>query len=208
MFSSMVGKIANIVFGTSLSLKLLCLSITDFQAGRKLADTTSNVAERSSWMWRIGMWRMGMWRMGMAACVLAALALAEGFTFAIGSPVAAQDFRVKAAVFVFRTDGCADQAKAQVGGTAEGLVRGVRQSVALKIVAAAKPGIYAVYQTWPAEGAWVISLKGTCGPASAGAIIPIGPKGFIRESSKFFTRAATDAEVEASLKAFNEGGNR
>jgi hypothetical protein len=46
-----------------------------------------------------------------------------------------------------------------------------------------------------------VDLKGTCASASAGAVVPIGPKGFIRESSKFFPRAATDAEVETSLKA-------
>ncbi len=42
-----------------------------------------------------------MLRLGLAACALAALALAEGFTFTIGSPVASQDFRAKAAAFVF-----------------------------------------------------------------------------------------------------------
>ena len=30
---------------------------------------------------------------------------ADGFTFTIGSPVAAQDFRAKSAAFVFRTGG-------------------------------------------------------------------------------------------------------
>ena len=44
--------------------------------------------------------------------------------------------------------------------------------------------------------------------ASAGAIVPIGPKGFIRESSKFFPRPATDAEIETSLKALAQGGNK
>jgi hypothetical protein len=152
--------------------------------------------------------RVGIARVGIASFVLAALAFAEGLTFTIGSPVAAQDFHVKAAVFVFRADGCADPAKLQVGGAAEGLVRGARQSVVLKIVATSKPGVYAIYQTWPPEGAWVVSLKGTCAGSSAGAIIPVGPKGFVRESSKFFDHAPAAAEVEASLKAFNEGGAR
>ena len=71
-----------------------------------------------------------------------------------------------------------------------------------------KPGVYAVYQNWPSEGAWLVSLKGTCADANAGAVIPIGPRGFIRESSKFFPRPATDAEIEKSLKALTEGGNK
>ena len=122
---------------------------------------------------------------------MAALVLAEGFTFTIGSPVASQDYQAKGAAFVFRTDGCAEPAKSQISGTAEGLVKGARRSVALKVVAMTKPGIYAVYQNWPAEGEWVVNLKGTCADATAGAIVPIGPKGFIRESSKFFPRPAT-----------------
>ena len=65
-----------------------------------------------------------------------------------------------------------------------------------------------MYQTWPAEGDWVVNLKGTCADASAGAIVPIGPKGFIRESSKFFPRPATNAEIETSLKALAQGGNK
>ncbi len=149
-----------------------------------------------------------MLRLGMAACAVAALALAEGFTFTIGSPVASQDFRAKVAAFVFRTEGCADPTKSQISGTAEGLVKGARRSVALKVVAMSKPGVYAVYQNWPAEGEWVVNLKGTCNDANAGAIVPIGPNGFIRESSKFLSRPATDAEIEASLKALTQGGNQ
>lgn len=141
-----------------------------------------------------------MLRLVIALCS-AALAFADGFTFNIGVPVAAQDFRAKMATFVFRTQGCADPAKAQISGTAEGIVQGGRQSVPLKVMPMSKPGVYAVYQTWGAEGQWLVNLKGTCNEATAGAIIPIGPKGFIRESAKFFPRTATEAEIETSLNA-------
>jgi hypothetical protein len=140
-----------------------------------------------------------MFRVGIAACAVGALALAEGFTFTIGSPVASQGFQAKSVAFVFRTESCAEPAKSQIGATAEGLVKGARRSVALKVVAMSKPGVYGVFRTWPMEGNWVVNLKGTCANATAGAIIPIGPKGFIRESSKFFPRPATDAEIETSL---------
>ena len=149
-----------------------------------------------------------MLRLGIAAGAVTALALAEGFTFTIGSPVASQDFRAKMAAFVFRTEGCAEPAKSQVGGTAEGLVKGERRSIALKVMATSKAGVYAVYQNWPAEGGWVVNLKGTCANTSAGAVVPVGPKGFIRESSKFFPRPATDAEIETSLKTLTQGGSK
>jgi hypothetical protein len=147
-----------------------------------------------------------MFRPGIAGCAMAALALAQGFTFTIGSPVAAQDVRSKTAAFAFRTEGCADPAASQIGGTAEGLVNGMRRSLTLRVAEMSKSGVYAVYQTWPQEGVWVVNLKGTCGAANAGALVPIGAKGFVREASKFFTRPATAAEIEAALKAFPEGG--
>lgn len=149
-----------------------------------------------------------MLRFGIAICAVAALAYPQGFTFSIGSPVASQDVRAKTAAFVFRTEGCADAAKAQIGGTAEGVVKGSRRSVPLNVMEMSKPGVYAVYRNWPAEGDWLVNLKGTCANETAGAIIPVGPKGFIRESSKFFPRPATDAEIDASLKALAPGGNK
>jgi len=87
-----------------------------------------------------------MFRVGMVACAVAAVAIAEGFTFNIGNPVASQDFRAKTAAFVFRTEGCADPAKSQISGTAEGIVKGARRSLALKVLATSKPGVYAVDQ--------------------------------------------------------------
>ena len=149
-----------------------------------------------------------MLRFVLAVFAIAAMARAEEFTFSIGSPVAAQDFRAKVAAFVFRTQGCADPAKSQISATAEGLVKGVRRSVTLNVQAMAKPGVYAVYQTWGAEGQWVVNLKGFCQDANAGAIVPFGPKGFVRESAKFFPHAATNAEIEASLKALSQSENK
>jgi hypothetical protein len=149
-----------------------------------------------------------MLRLGIAVCAVGALALAEGFTFTIGNPVASQDFQAKAAAFVFRTEGCAEPTKSQIGGTAEGIVKEARRSVPLRVMATSKPGVYAVYQTWPSEGHWVVNLKGTCASSNAGAIVPIGPKGFVRESAKFFPRPATDAEIDTSLKALAQGGNK
>jgi hypothetical protein len=146
-----------------------------------------------------------MWRLDIGTSAVALLAFAQTFTFTIGSPVASMDGRSKLAAFVFRTEGCADAAKAQVDGTAEGLVQGARKSVALKLVAMSTPGVYAVYPTWPADGDWVVSLHGACAGATAGALIPIGPGGFIRASSRFFPRPATAPELDAALQALSQG---
>jgi hypothetical protein len=148
-----------------------------------------------------------MFRFRIALCItlcIASLGMASGFAFTIGGTAATQDFRLKGAAFAFRTEGCADPAKAEISGTAEGMLKGERKSLPLQIVPATKPGVYAVLQGWPADGDWVVNLKGTCAEERAGAVIPMGPKGFIRESSKFFSRPATQSEVEKSLKALME----
>jgi hypothetical protein len=146
-----------------------------------------------------------MLRFSLAISLLTSLATAGGFTFTIGSPVAAQEAPAKTAAFAFRTEGCAEPAKSQITATAEGLVRGARRSVVLKVAPMQRPGVYVVYQTWGNEGRWVVVLKGACENDSAGAIVPIGPKGFLREASKFFPRPAMGAEIDASLKTLVEG---
>jgi hypothetical protein len=143
--------------------------------------------------------------------VLAATISAWGadFSLAIGNPVAVaipgglvkKDFGM-----AVRAENCADPAKAQITGTAEGVVNGARRSVPLRLVPAAAAGAYAVSHDWPQEGLWVVSLTGHCGSSTASAVVPIGPYGFVRESSKFFPRAATAAEVEAVLKTLTGGG--
>jgi hypothetical protein len=149
-----------------------------------------------------------MRRISFIGCAAVLLAHPGAFTFNIGSPVAAQDFTAKSAAFVFRTEGCAEPAKAQISATAEGLLKGERRSVALKVAAMSRPGVYAVFQTWPVEGAWLVNLKGACAGENAGAIVPVAPKGVVRESAKFFPRAATSEEIDAALKAMPQGSGK
>jgi hypothetical protein len=141
-------------------------------------------------------------------CLIAfgsAPAWAQAFAFEIGSPVAAQDFRFKTAAFVFRTTGCPDPGKVEVSAMAQSLAGAERKSMDLRVVAASKPGIFAVLQQWNA-GQWVVILKGSCGEAQAGAVIPVGPHGFVREASKFYSHPATAAEIDAALKGIPTGG--
>ena len=64
---------------------------------------------------------------------------------------------------------------------------------------------YLVSREWPLQGVWVVNLSGVCAGAKAGALVPIISGGFTRESSKFFPRLATQAEIEASLKSLAGG---
>jgi hypothetical protein len=150
---------------------------------------------------------------------LSASAFAADFTLAIGSTAAAsipwnenppagplaKAMKVKDAAFAVRAENCADPEKAKITGTAEGLVNGGRQSVALHLIAGSAAGAYLVSREWPAQGVWVVNLTGVCAGAKAGALVPIGPDGYLRESSKFFPRSSTEAEIEASLKSLAGG---
>jgi hypothetical protein len=145
-------------------------------------------------------------------------AFAADFTLAIGSPVAASlpgapttsggapvQVRKVDALFAVRTENCADPANALITAAAEGLVNGERQSAALRLIPGSGPGVYLVPRGWSAQGVWVVRLIGSCHEAKAGALVPIGPGGFIRESSKVFPRFATEADIEASLKSLAGG---
>jgi membrane-bound lytic murein transglycosylase B len=70
--------------------------------------------------------------------------------------------------------------------------------------AAASAGVYLVSQDWSPEGAWVVSLSATCGSAKAGAIVPMGAQGFLRDGIKVLPRAAMKAEIDAALKALDK----
>lgn len=153
--------------------------------GKKIAGTSSN----------------GTVRVAIALALMTAAVWAQSFGFEVGNPIAAQDYRVnKSAAFAFRITGCAEPEKADISATAEGIADGARRTVTVKVTQTARPGVYAVLPQWGA-GRWAVVLKGSCGAMQAGAVIPVGPRGFIREDSKFFARPATAAEIDAAVKA-------
>jgi hypothetical protein len=156
-------------------------------------------------------------RLTICFALFAALTVqAADFSLGIGAPSAAiapgaagnvgiKKFDKVGSVMAVRAENCADLSKVEITGTAEGLVDGMRRSLALKLVTGTVLGAFIVSHEWP-RGTWVVSLTGTCGGAKASAIVPIGADGnYIRESSKFYPRAATGAEIEASLKTLAGG---
>ena len=152
---------------------------------------------------------MEMVRIAAFAVTLLSCAWGADFSLAIGNPVAVARLNgvVKKDIgFAVRGENCADIAKIQVTGTAEGVVDGARRSVPLRVIAGETAGTFAISHDWPQQGAWVVNLTGHCGNFTSSAVVPMGPNGFLRESSKFFPRAATAAEVELALKTLTGGG--
>lgn len=147
---------------------------------------------------------MEMVRLLMMFALLPVAASAAGFALTIGPPVAAgtnaKVVKKVAALFAVRLEECPDPSKARISATAEGAVNGARSSAAALVEPAGQAGVYLVSRNWPNEGAWVVSLSATCGGAKAGAIVPIGPQGFLRDSIESFSRAPDPAEVDSALR--------
>jgi hypothetical protein len=125
---------------------------------------------------------MEMVRLLLACAAIPVVASAAGFTLSIGPPVAAgtggKVTKTKAAVFAVRLEECAALDKAQIGGTAEGIVDGARTSAPVILSAAESSGVYVVILPGnQSQGAWVVSINASCGLAMAGAIVPIWPGG-------------------------------
>jgi hypothetical protein len=86
--------------------------------------------------------------------------LGGGFFLELGTPSASQDPKAKGAVVLAHFIGCHEPEKGVLTATAEGLVKGKRESVALKPVAMDRAGLFAIQRQWPAEGKWILRLVG------------------------------------------------
>jgi hypothetical protein len=135
---------------------------------------------------------------------MAGIAAAEEFSIQVAGPLAAQTYQMKSSAFVFRALGCNAPAKLEVTASAEGLVQGQRRSLPLKVSPAQTAGVFGIFRQWADEGVWIVNLAGRCAAKSATALVATDAKGFIRDSSIFLPRAATEADIEASLKALRK----
>jgi hypothetical protein len=164
-------------------------------------------------------------RISMSVGILAwtvSVSAASDFSLTIGNPVAASGPGAatptdkgaapvikkvtKDALFAVRFEDCGELDRAQISGVAEGVANGARISAPVILSAAGSLGVYVASPGWSQDhGVWVVSLSAACGKAIAGALVPIGPQGFIREKTKILPRVATKAEIDAALKALETG---
>jgi hypothetical protein len=67
-----------------------------------------------------------------------------------------------------------------VSGTAEGIVKGERKTVALEFKSTSRPGVYALHKQWSDDGVWTLVLGVTQGEGefnTAKAVVEIGTNG-------------------------------
>jgi hypothetical protein len=93
---------------------------------------------------------------------------------------------------------------ADLAGSAEGLVDGKRQSIALRFEPTSQPNAYAVRRQWPAAGAWVVRVTLF---RTATAIVSLDRAGTVAgvyvptrmESGLPLPRAVAAAEIDSTL---------
>jgi hypothetical protein len=127
------------------------------------------------------------------------------FRLEVGPPVAAGTaVKDRKTAFVVRPRLCDDVAAVSITGTAEGYVAGRRETIPLRIVPLATPGVHAVAQQWTGEGPWLIHLTARCAATAAvtSALVPVNGPSFVRHRIELLPRAATRQQVEAALASW------
>lgn len=128
--------------------------------------------------------------------------LGGGFWLELGSPTASSDPKARGAVVVARFIGCHEPEKAVLKATAEGVVQGKRQTLALSPVALSTPGVYAISRTWPAEGKRVLKLEGRCPavPGVTSTFVKLTGDSFDRKGAVMKPGVADTEALEAMLR--------
>ncbi|MGH7718776.1 MAG: hypothetical protein ACREON_08035 [Gemmatimonadaceae bacterium] len=96
-----------------------------------------------------------------------------------------------------------------IAGTAEGLVNGKRQSVALSFERTSRQGSYALRKQWPTEGAWMLVISVRQGEKDrATALVELGAGGevagvrvpTVQREGYAIPREVTSREVDSALR--------
>jgi hypothetical protein len=138
----------------------------------------------------------------ITACAVAALgmrAYGGGFWLQLGNPEASAEARSAKAVLTLEAVGCHDPGKAEITGTAIGVVNGKRENIPLTLTPLSKPGMYAVAKQWPDKGNWILQFVGHNTGMTTSALVSAGPDGVKRTGAKFFPREPNAADLEPLL---------
>jgi hypothetical protein len=162
----------------------------------------------------------------LMALVSVSAALAGGFGVLVEIPSDRTDPRLKNAVLLVRAEGCHGPGSSW-SATAEGIVKGRRQSIPLRLTKI-DTELYAVKRQWPAEGVWVLALTGrsSWGKAPNGkpfaavcrAMVELGPRGDVQVAAQPLAGgrkhlpvryvSAERREIETALQALANKGTK
>ena len=133
---------------------------------------------------------------GLALCILATASTltAGGFYLSLEKPANADAPQTKDAVLLVRPYGCHQPEDALISATAEGFVKGRRETIKLQLHPASK-GVYAIKQQWPTEGVWLVAVRGSYLGAHTSALLELAPDGTVK-----IEKAVKDPHVKILLR--------
>lgn len=133
---------------------------------------------------------------------LAVPVFAGALTLQIDDPKTNPEAVARHAFVAAHMTACTAPEKTVVVATAEGIIKGQRQSVPLKVIHLSAPGTFAVSQEWPREGTWIVKMIAT-NPNydyAPSLVVPVGKDGADRAEAKVFYRAPSVDDVNSVLE--------
>jgi hypothetical protein len=120
----------------------------------------------------------------------------------IGNPAANSEALSKHAALVARTTACHSPERTSMTATAEGVIDGKRQSIALTLIPLSTPGTFAITRQWPEVGTWAVKIVAR-NPEytdyATGALVRFDANSVEWTSAKSYFHAPTDQDVVAML---------
>ncbi len=137
----------------------------------------------------------------LAVLLLAVPAFAGGFYTELDLPTKQALERAPDAVLLARLVGCHQAEKGTIRATAIGTLDGKQTSIPVRLVALPAPGAYAITQSWPDRGAWVLKLEGShpAFPQGNSTLVKVSGRTVDHANAKFSMKPATASEVAAFL---------
>jgi hypothetical protein len=93
-----------------------------------------------------------------AVFATAASLIAGTIIIELGKPSANPEAQAKHAALVVRGGACSSPEKTTMTAMAEGIVKGKRESIPLKLIPLTGQNTFALTRQWPAEGKWVVTI--------------------------------------------------
>ena len=145
-----------------------------------------------------------------ALCVLAAAITltAGGFYLSLEKPANADTPPTKDAVLLVTPYGCHQPEDALISATAEGFVKGRRETIKLQLHPASK-GSYAIKQQWPTEGVWLVAVRGSYLGAHRAVLLELASDGTVKIEKaatgndprvRNLARGLTATDIDTSLQ--------
>jgi hypothetical protein len=144
-----------------------------------------------------------MLALALATLAAAAPALAGSLTLQADDPVTNAEATAKHAVVMAHTTACMSPEKTVITATAEGIIKGNRISIPLRVIRLSAPGAYAVTRQWPAEGTWAVKMIVTNPEYKDHAVsilVPAEGGAAVLSRAKNFYNAPSESEIDMVLK--------